>query len=156
MKSHSRMSDAFEGFQVRVESCVQFLRPAQTSWHARHVLVERHLSSALTHLHGLVVDLLARQDVGVHNGPSCAQLPGSFYWTRPWWADVEEVDRGCRSARGKRNTSRWCSFNESWENRADELRTRKMDWSSEQSSHPCNTSAANRLSISTIAVLKFS
>ena len=64
---YARMFNALERLHVRVEPRAQFLSPAQTSGHLRHVLVQRHLAGALAHLHGVVVDVLAGEDVLVHH-----------------------------------------------------------------------------------------
>ena len=91
------MFNAFEGLHVRVESRMQFLRPAQTSGNSRHVLMERHLASALAHLHRLVVNLLARQDVFVHHSHNfrvvLVELDLDEGTLEKWTEDVDQLKR---------------------------------------------------------------
>ena len=91
------MLNAFKGLHVRVESRMQFLRPTQTSGNSRHVLMERHLTSALAHLHRLVVDLLARQDVGVHHAHHfrvvLVELDLDEGTLKKWAKDVDQLER---------------------------------------------------------------
>ena len=91
------MFNAFECLHVRVESRVQFLRPTQTSGNARHVLMERHLTSALAHLHRLVVNLLARQDVFVNHAHNfrvvLVELDLDERTLQKWTEDVDQLER---------------------------------------------------------------